>query len=864
MFERAENEKEESDVAYFNALMYAGEAVTKLTIAGLLAAVQADRYRNRYRLEYLLVRADGLGDWNRALDDILTGQSSQFLDRAAIPTTRALTERVSEDAWQSIALEDLTEAIHYVNLEGSPRPSNRRVQGSTWFKDFVRLRNGTRGHGAPSASVLGRACPSLKRSIEIMASNIPLFSLPWAYLYRNLSGKYRVSYWGEEGEMLERLKRESDHSFDNGVHIEFDKLRSVSLVESNPERSDYWLVNGKFGNTEFELLSYWTNDRISRSSGPYMTPADELPPSETEGLGQLDIRGLAFTNIPDPLANYVPRPTLETELEGQLRDVERHPIVSLTGRGGIGKTSTTLQVITKLINSGDSPYQVVVWFSARDVDLLQSGPKEVRPGGLSIRDFASEYVNLLTPGERNLEGFRPTEYLGRQLSGETLGPTLFVFDNFETITSPIEVFTWLDTYVRWPNKVLITSRQRGFTGDYEVQVKGMTHSEAEELIFQTAKAISVRGKLSTKYIEELIEESSGHPYIIKLLLGEVARGPTSTRPKRIMAAQDQALVALFERSYNMLSPAAKRVFLTLCKWRSSVPALAVEAVLLRPENERIGVGDAIIELVQSFFIDEVVDDSTGEPEVSVSLAARLFGLRKLEVSEWQAAIETDMPLLHLVGARATGKSPAIGPRMVNMFRNVEIELSNGTREFSEILPVLEFLTTRFPYAYVLLARLVAKFSDDKDSQEEERYLMAYLEGKVHPKEPIWADWKRIAAIRRRRGNVSGELVALAQSCRHSTTPTSEVSDAANQINSILSQESPSNITRETKQFLIKDVVGALNRNSDDLDATDFSRLAWLQLHLDDTAAAQEAVDRGLKIDKTNRHCLGLQSRLSNR
>ena len=501
MFDRAENEREESDVAYFNALMYAGEAVMKLTIAGLVAAVQADRSRNRYRLEYLLVRADGLGDWNRALDDILTGPSSQFLDHGASSTTRALTERVSEEAWQFIALRDLTETIRCVNLESSPRSGNRRVQGSTWFKDFVQLRNGTRGHGAPPASALGEACPSLRRSIENLASNLPLFSLPWAFLYRNLSGKYRVTSWGEEGEMLERLKRESDHSFDNAVHIEFDRLRPMSLVESNPERSDFWLANGKFGKSNYELLSYWTNDRMSKSSDAYMTPVEELPPSETEGLGQLDVKGSAFTNIPEPLSNYVPRPNLERDLEDQLRDAERHPIVTLTGRGGIGKTSTTLQVIAKMMDSDNCPFQVVVWFSARDVDLLQSGPKEVRPTGLSIRDFASEYANLLTPGEMNLREFNSSQYLARQLSGDTLGPTLFVFDNFETITSPIEVFAWLDTYVRGPNKVLITSRHRGFTGDYEVQVRGMTHSEAEELIVQTANSIGIRQEISDKYIE---------------------------------------------------------------------------------------------------------------------------------------------------------------------------------------------------------------------------------------------------------------------------------------------------------------------------------------------------------------------------
>ena len=35
MFDRAENEKEESDVAYFNALMYAGEVVFEINSCGV-------------------------------------------------------------------------------------------------------------------------------------------------------------------------------------------------------------------------------------------------------------------------------------------------------------------------------------------------------------------------------------------------------------------------------------------------------------------------------------------------------------------------------------------------------------------------------------------------------------------------------------------------------------------------------------------------------------------------------------------------------------------------------------------------------------------------------------------------------------
>ncbi len=862
MLRQAENERAESDAAYFDALMYAGEAVMKLAVAGLTAAVQDDRERNRYRLEYELVRADSLGAWDKILDDILVGPSSQFLDADARPTQQALNQWMSEGTWQAASLQDLRESLQYVQLV-SAEPTTTKIQGRTWFKEFVRLRNGTRGHGAPLATALGQACPSLARSIAMMASNLPLFSLPWAYLHRNLSGKYRVTGWGVSSETLENLKRNAGYSFANGVHIELGQFRYVALLDSDPEGSDYWFANGGFRDSVYEMLSYLTNDRIFKPSTPYMSPAGELPASETEGLGELDAKGSTFTNLPEPVSSYVPRPLLEKELEEQLRDTTRHFVVTLTGSGGIGKTSTALQVITRLINSGDCPYHVVVWFSARDVDLLQSGPKIVQPHGVSIADFAAEYSRLLAPGEMNVRAFRPEDYLGRQLAGDTIGPTLYVFDNFETTTSPVEVFKWLDTYVRGPNKVLITSRDRRFTGDYVVPVSGMTPPEAEELIGQTVASLGIKGAITDTYIEELINESNGHPYIIKIMLGEVASGARMAHPERIMAGHDEALVALFERSYNRLSPAAQRVFLTLCNWRSSVPALAIEAVLLRPENsERINVQSAIEELVQSSFVEETIDDSTGEAEISVPLAARLFGIPKLKVSVWRVSIQADTSFLHLLGARTSGPTIELGTRIERLFNNIAEAIAKEKRDLAEVRPVLDYITSRFSYGSVLLANLIAELG--LNDSEVERCLLSYVEGNEHSKMPAWQAWRRIASIRRNRDDVSGELHALAQICRDHDTPSSELSNTANRINGILRLMPRGELSQEEKQVLIQDVVGVLKQSSKDFDATDLSRLAWLQLHLGEAAAARDTVTQGLAIDPDNAHCQRLEARLSGR
>ena len=126
MFDRAENEKSESDVAYFHGLMYAGEMMMKLAVAGLVAAVQDDRERNRYRLEYQLVRADSLGAWDKVLDNILAGPSAQFLDSEATTTTRALTERMAEGTWQASSLQGLSESIQRVGLGTDHRSALKR------------------------------------------------------------------------------------------------------------------------------------------------------------------------------------------------------------------------------------------------------------------------------------------------------------------------------------------------------------------------------------------------------------------------------------------------------------------------------------------------------------------------------------------------------------------------------------------------------------------------------------------------------------------------------------------------------------------------------------------------------------------
>jgi len=65
---------------------------------------------------------------------------------------------------------------------------------------------------------------------------------------------------------------------------------------------------------------------------------------------------------------------------------DRHPVVTLVGRGGIGKTSLALKVLHSIAD--EDRYFAITWFSARDIELLPEGPKLVTPHVLTPEDMA--------------------------------------------------------------------------------------------------------------------------------------------------------------------------------------------------------------------------------------------------------------------------------------------------------------------------------------------------------------------------------------------------------------------------------------------------------------------------------------------
>lgn len=237
---------------------------------------------------------------------------------------------------------------------------------------------------------------------------------------QNLSGKYHVYCLSKKAPELQKLASSEgkSKSYSDGIYILFDKPRKVRLISAAENLNDFYFPNGSFTSKKYERLSYRTGKKTYGDSNEYTTPPGKLQPSETKALTGLDQQGNLFGNLPTAPQAYIKRRKLESEIKNLLLD-ERNPVITLLGRGGIGKTSTVLTVLHELCQADD--FDLIVWFSSRDIDLFEHNPTKVEPDVLSIGEMADQFANLVDPEEKQLGAFNSVEYFKGALGTKNIG-----------------------------------------------------------------------------------------------------------------------------------------------------------------------------------------------------------------------------------------------------------------------------------------------------------------------------------------------------------------------------------------------------------------------------------------------------------
>ena len=387
----------------------------------------------------------------------------------------------------------------------------------------------------------------------------------------------------------------------------------------------------------------------------------------------------------------------------------------------------------------------------------------------------------------------------------------------------------------------------------------MEPEEADNLITNTLTRLNITQPISARTREQIIEESNGHPYIIKILVGEIANTGSVGKPSQLLVRQDEILDALFERTYSNLTPMATRVFLTLSCWRSHVPQIAVEAVLLRHGSVGIDPARACDELVRMSLVERIAAED-GNDFLGVPLTAALFGKKKLETSPQRDVIESDVRFLQDIGPTAkSGLREGIRPRINTLFRKVAKKIEENSDTLDELRPVLEFLARAYAPAWILLADLELESGQGHDELlMAANYVRRFLES-TPPQEEAQQAWRKLIDIYTIQGNARGACNALIRSAENADPPLPVLSFMANLVNG--DRNFIENTDVLDRQTLFRPLAALMEQHLREASPLDLWRLAWLHLHTGNKDRALEVAEMGLSKDPHNSYCARLVERL---
>ena len=851
----------------FDAALLAGEVLIKWSTSTALSLL---RVKDPGRADWLaqqVVRADSLGGWlpvlRQALKSLHRAHSTGSRTWAAALTGRVLERTASQDVTQ--ALEGFRHVIRVLDEADYTGLDRGRHSFLDLMSDLVFIRNRTRGHGAQTAEFFDECAPPLATAVRSLIIALPVEAVWYLRSPRDEQQSELVEAIPLVG--TDPLFGFETNTGDKGTaqiqvrtqEVECE-LERVAGVEHDAGLS-FVFANGRWNDAQAicQFVDYSTGRTLFLQPG-YATPDLDLLPSETTARDALVWLDHIAHNLPPQPADFVNRPMLEAQLRTLLTD-RQHRLITLRGGGGMGKTALALHALWEFVEAGEPfGYDFVLWFSARDIDLLESGPKERLRDVGDVDDVAESFAQLMA--DEQLVGQDAVSYMVDQVSDTDGGPSyLIVLDNLETFESPARIQRVLDESVVLPSKVLLTSRHEEFRGDYPIEVSGMEETEADRLMVEEARRHYAEPRVDRKVRNKIAAATGSRAYAMKLAVAQIGQGLSPEEVTRSIPIRSDLLAALFDRSFEQLSEDGRFLYLMLGAVGRSVPELALKAIATVHGHDYDAGASALVAL-------SLVSRDDADA------AYRHLRLTEMAYRHAKTELIGDPDELRI---RALSREfrEWITPRGTltdaEAFASSVIEAATSAPRatglgVSELLRLTEELAEDYPSLWPQVAAAL----DTAGSDYAERARTAYRRSAEQAEVDDPLPWQRWSDFERRSGDDFQALVKSIRAVETDATPVSYCSQVAFNLSEYISghkQDIP--VTR--RSFLVSSVRVTLEDHDRGgrLDATALSRLGWLYLieyspmSNPDEALVEKArycARRGLELDPGNYHCQGLLNR----
>lgn len=267
-----------------------------------------------------------------------------------------------------------------------------------------------------------------------------------------------------------------------------------------------------------------------------------------------------------------------------------YPVVSILGDGGIGKTAVALKVAYDLLDSPESPFEAIVWATAKSNQLANT---EIT----AINDAIQDSLGLFEAAASELAGFdaisaNPIDDVLDYLAQFKI---LLILDNLETVTDKRIREFLLDLPLG--SKVLLTSRI-GLGIENPVMLEPLTADESKRLLKTLAgiRSVDVLKQMDDESVSRLVSKLRGHPLYIKWVVAGVQAG---RRPSELVDDNSLVLDFCMSNVWDKLSAPARAVLqgMQVARGQRNLGELAY---LLDIAADR--VQEAILELMTTNFV----------------------------------------------------------------------------------------------------------------------------------------------------------------------------------------------------------------------------------------------------------------------
>ena len=365
---------------------------------------------------------------------------------------------------------------------------------------------------------------------------------------------------------------------------------------------------------------YATGDEFARDlraiRHPEILEGDVVVVAPAPAAASPTSTGQRKTNLPRSLPSLIGRDDL---LARVVTAIDEHPLVTLAGFGGVGKTRLAQQAGTELI----SRFQEGVWF----VDLagLASG-NELMPAvarALGVREQATESLDVTL-----LTSLRDRE-------------ALIILDNcereIEAVASFIEEAAPAAPGIKF---LTTTSTPLGVYGEQVVRVEGLTEEAAIALFLDRAAQTTAGVSSERQVVAELCRRLDYLPLAIELaaarvrsltvreILARVNERFSALKATDRRAARHQTLEATVGWSYDLLAPPEQQLLNRLSVFVGSFDLAAAERVCGGSGIEPTDVIDLLDRLVDKSLVSAAT--MRGAMRYRLMETVRDFATRRLD------------------------------------------------------------------------------------------------------------------------------------------------------------------------------------------------------------------------------------------